>query len=86
MARILLISNRWVDIGIGIASGLFAFNQSQLKNVPEDQRLFSLLKRGYNIDQQKERLAAEAELEKEASAELAKLLEGEQTNTSGARS
>lgn len=45
-----------------------------------------MLKRGYNVDKQKERLAAEAELEKEASVELAKLLEGEQVNTTGIRS
>lgn len=73
--------DRWFDIGIGLASGVFAFHTYQMKYIPEDRRLQTLLKRGYNVDKQKERLAAEAELENEATAELAKLFEGEQGNS-----
>lgn len=51
-----------------------------MKYIPEDRRLQALLNRGYNVDKQKQKLAAEAELEKEASAELAKLFEAEQKN------
>lgn len=79
-------STRWVDLGVGIASGVFAFNEYQKRNYPEERRLLPLLKRGYNQDKQNDRLAAEAELEKEASVELAKLMESEQLNTTGTRS
>lgn len=79
-----MLFDRWVDIGLGLASGVFAFHTAQAKYVPEDRRLIPLLKRGYNADKQKERLAAEAELEKEASVELAKLLEGEQQDSTTA--
>jgi hypothetical protein len=75
-----------VDLGVGIASGVFAFNEYQKRNHPEERRLIPLLKRGYNANKQTDRLAAEAELEKEASVELAKLMESERTSTTGARS
>jgi len=77
---------RWVDLGVGLASGVFAFSEYQKRNFPEERRLLPLLQRGYNRDKQNDRLAAEAELEKEASVEIAKLMENEQIGTANARS
>lgn len=65
--------NRWADVALGVSSGVFAFHQSQQKWVAEERRLVALLKRGYDVDKQKEKRLAEAELEKEASEELSKL-------------
>lgn len=75
------LSRRWADLAFGIAGGVLAFRTYQKKNIPEDRQLLALLQRGYDADKQKQRLAAEAELEQEATAELSKLFENEQNST-----